>query len=383
MSIQIVPQSDPFASVGQAAGEGLSTGLQMLINQKVEGMKRERLQENLKKMGLSPGIADLDPRIAAQVARQEMAQKGLKEFLEGMDEQPPPIREEQPPVITEGEQVSPVEEVPPVAPQTKKGIGRLSDEKLVIATGQGGNVGEIAKAELLRRSQLEKGEARKEEKKADRHSRISEEVLKQAAKTAADLIPKQAAAASMKYAIENRDLSFFSRDNLADITGIEAFRSPEGAVFKFAAKVYFLGSLRKAGARPNQWIEQHIAKMFPLIGRSREANLTVLAAMNAGLDVDKKDVELTDELADASEAKYGFVHRNLGSQVSKKLEIFADKRQDELEIEMKRIQKEFAKPSKGKKASPGMINIVLPDGRIGQVPKDRLKKALELGATRQ
>ena len=374
MSIQVVPQSDPFASIGEAAGTGISEGLQMLINQKVQGMQRERLQESLSKMGLSPGLVDLDPRIAAQVARQEMAQRGLKEFL-GIQEQPQAIRE--------GEEIAPIEAPPTVAEQAPQGLRRLSDEKLVIAAGQGGNVGEIAKSELLRRSQIQKGEERKEEKIADRHSRISEKVFEDADKKALDLIPKEAAAASMKYAIKNRDLSFFSRDNLADLTGIEAFRSPEGAVFKFAAKEYFLGSLRKAGARPNRWIEEHISKMFPLIGRSREANLSVLAAMDAGLDVDKKHIELVQELGSASEAKYGYAHRNLASQVAKKLTVFAKQRQKELEEEMKRIHKETQKSSKVKKASPGMVNIIRPNGTRGQIPKENLKKALELGATRQ
>lgn len=383
MVVQVVPQSDPFASVGQAAGEGLSEGLQMLINQKVEGIKRDRIKKNLMTMGLSPGIADLDPRIAAQVVRQEMAQKGMKDLLGLLEEQPPAVTEEQPPAITEGEGVPPTEGVEPVPKEVPKGLGRLSDEKLVIYAGQGGNVGEIAKAELLRRSQIQKGEERKEERKGERHARISEKVLIKADEQAAEIPQKTAALESMELAVKERNMGFFSRDNLAEITGVEGLRSPEGALFLTASKEYFLGSLKRAGARPNQWIERQIQKMLPKVGRTTEANLSVVEALRADLAVENKRLELTEQLANESEEKYGYVHRNLGSQVLKKLTPFANRQQKELEQRLREIKKDAAKSSKVKKASPGMVNIIRPDGRRGQIPKENLEKALELGATLQ
>ena len=371
MVVQVVPQTDPFASVGQAAGTGLSAGLQMLVNQKVKSIQEKKLQE----MGLPPGLLSLEPQIAAQVAKQHLAQKGLKEFL-GIQEEPAGI--------TEVEEVEPRERVLPVAEQAPRGLRRLSDEKLVIAAGQGGNVGEIAKAELQRRSQLEKGEARKEERKGERHARVSEKVLFKADEQAAEIPQKNAALQSMELAVKEKNIGFFSRDNLAEITGVEGFRSPEGALFLTASKEYFLGSLKRAGARPNQWIERQIQKMLPKVGRTREANLSVVEALRADLSVEKKRLELTAQIANESEEKYGYVHRNLGSQVLKKLTPFANQQQKELEQRLRRIKKEAGKaPSKLKKTSPGMINIILPDGRRGQIPKDRLKRALELGATRQ
>ncbi len=55
MVVQIVPQSDPYASVGQAAGEGLSTGLQMLVNEKMAAMQAQKLLER----GFTPQEAKL------------------------------------------------------------------------------------------------------------------------------------------------------------------------------------------------------------------------------------------------------------------------------------------------------------------------------------
>ncbi len=378
--IQVIEKTDPLASLGQSAGTGLSKGLEMLINQKVKDRQKQKLID----MGLSPILLDLPVQIAGPIAKQQMAQKGLLDFLRG-GEEPPPVEGVTPPQQVPPGEVPPVEGVPqqqvpgvegapPTTIPRATGLKRLSDEELVISAGQGGNVGEIAKAELLRRSQMGKEEARKEEKKGDRHSRISEKVMIEADKTAADLLVRESAADSMKYAIENRDLSYFSRDNLADVTGIEAFRSPEGAVFKFAAKEYFLGSLRKAGARPNRWIEEHISKMFPLIGRSKEANLTVLAAMDASNDVERRRVELVREIAEASEEKYGYVHSNLAAEVMKKLKPYATQRQNQLEAEMKGIHQSAKEAKKAKGTKKSTLKKTTPEGVLMKDTQGRLKR---------
>ena len=76
----------------------------------------------------------------------------------------------------------------------------------------------------------------------------------------------------MNDAIASKNLGFWSSDNLAEITGVEAFRSPEGAIFKTASKEYFLGNISRAGARPNQWIEQQISDMMAKIGNLQKMN---------------------------------------------------------------------------------------------------------------
>ncbi len=164
--IQVIEKTDPLSSIGQAAGTGLSTGLEMLINQKVKDMQKQKLID----MGLSPILLDLPPQIAGPIAKQQMAQQGLEAFLRGGEEVAPgegvPQQQQQVPPV-EGapsvEGVTPVEGVPPTIVPPTTGLKRHSDEQLVISAGQGGNVGEIAKAELLRRSQIEKVSGRKEE----------------------------------------------------------------------------------------------------------------------------------------------------------------------------------------------------------------------------
>lgn len=53
--VQFLEQNDPWASLGQAAGQGLSTGLQMLLNDKLANMKAQKLLSR----GFTPQEAQL------------------------------------------------------------------------------------------------------------------------------------------------------------------------------------------------------------------------------------------------------------------------------------------------------------------------------------
>ena len=55
MVVQVVEQRDPLAALGQATGTGLSTGLQMLLNDKIQRMQATKLLER----GFTPKEASL------------------------------------------------------------------------------------------------------------------------------------------------------------------------------------------------------------------------------------------------------------------------------------------------------------------------------------
>ncbi len=364
--VQIFEQNDPLASLGQATGEGLSAGLQMLINEKIKARQGQKFEA----LGLSPALSGIDPRIAGPIAKEQLAQQGLAEFLRG-GSAPGSVTQdvdikETPDKITED--VRDTERGP-------QGLERLSDEQLVIARGKGGRVGLVAEAELKRRGDVQKVEERREEKKGERHSRIAEKVIIKADERAAEIPQKEASLDSMELALKEGNLGFFSPDNLAEISGIEGLRSPEGALFKTASKEYFLGSLKRAGARPNQWIEKQIQDMLAKIGRSKEANLTVTAALRADLDVEKKGLDLTREIADEQEEKYGYLPRSLGHEVSQQLLPYAKKRQKELEVELRGIKSKFG----GKKTTSGGVRMIDTQGKIRRVKKEEVQKAQAAG----
>lgn len=265
-----------------------------------------------------------------------------------------------------------------------RGLRAASDDQLVQLTGVKG-YSEPAKQELKRRQE----ERNITEKKEDRRSRfgekLAEKVLVRADEIAEMLPQKQSALNLMNKAITDKDLSFFSRDNLAEITGIEGFRSPEGSIFKTAAKEYFLGNLVRAGARPNQWIEQQISDMLTKIGRSTEANLSVSRALQNELDIDKERVRLTHEIADELD-KSGGDYRKLGSMVNTRLSKYAEDKQRELFNDLRAIksiaEKTYQKLGKVEKGS--QISQVVAQALLRQTnndPKKAAEEARKLGYT--
>lgn len=209
--------------------------------------------------------------------------------------------------------------------------------------------------------------------KTKAHGDIANIALKSAAEKAEALPQKESALDNMIDAIQNGDLSFFSGDNLADLTGLEAFRSPEGALFKTTGKEFFLGSLKRAGARPNQWVEKQILDMLPKMGRSMEANLVVTEALKTELAIEKKQIELTNQISDEMEAEYGYVRRNLADEVRKKLTPYANEKQKELQDRIIDIKDMYNPTNK-----EGSL-MYDPSGNLRRVESENIKSAKKAG----
>jgi superfamily I DNA/RNA helicase len=64
---------------------------------------------------------------------------------------------------------------------------------------------------------------------------------------------------------------------MVDKLGLESFRNPESARFTNEVKNKFVSSLQDIpGARPNMFIERFLSTAQPMLGRTPEANLSVL-----------------------------------------------------------------------------------------------------------
>jgi hypothetical protein len=215
----------------------------------------------------------------------------------------------------------------------------------------------------------EKMRQRKASEIAGKHFEIAKPTLLSTAEKAEALPQKEAALQGMMHAIESKNLGFFTRDNLAEITGLQGFLSPEGAVFKTTGKEFFLGSLKRAGARPNQWIEQQISDMLPKIGRSTEANLSVAEALKTEIDVEKKQIELTNSIADRMEKEQGYIGRDLSSQVQKQLSPYANEKQNELKEKLQAIKDNYEPMNKEGKL------MYDPEGNLRRIPAKDIKAA--------
>ena len=158
------------------------------------------------------------------------------------------------------------------------------------------------------------------------------------------------------------------RDYLADITGFEPLRTSEGAKLKTSIKDFFLSDLTRAGARPNQWIEQQLMDALPKIGRSTEANLVTAEGMKFKVDLVKKRAEIIDELAEKDRDKYGYVRADIDSRAYKEMKKYVVDRQSELEFNIKKIKAQ----NKGKTET---VKMKSPDGSIYEINMDDIDEA--------
>ena len=153
--------------------------------------------------------------------------------------------------------------------------------------------------EFQQRQDLQKQEinARKQENLIKRESQVSNPILLKNSEQSANLPIKRAALNQMEEAIQSGDASGII-PYLVESTGFEPFRNANSSKLKTAGKEFFLSNISRAGARPNQWIEQQISSAFPQIGRSKEGNQTALELLRYQQDVEEKRIQTINQLSE-------------------------------------------------------------------------------------
>lgn len=169
----------------------------------------------------------------------------------------------------------------------------------------------------------------------------------------------------------NTGTSGLSLDYLADLTGIERLRSPQGAQFLTASKEFFLGSLSRAGARPNQWIEQQLRTFLPQFGRSEDANRVVTEILRTNLAVEEAYTRFVNQVMDEDYAEFGDLRPNVQQRAQERWKEFADAEQENLQ---KRIGDVIYH-------NPNPENTIMVDkqGNSYNIPPDRLEEARKNG----
>lgn len=191
------------------------------------------------------------------------------------------------------------------------------------------------------------------------HTDLTKESQKEVEQLRSSLPKKQMALSLARQAIQSGDLSFFSKDKLADITGIDAFRTAQGAELITASKENLLSNMSRVSSKAqNIWFEQRLNSMFPKIGNSKEANFTIQEMLEGEEAMDKAYIEAYDRLAQEDNERYGFERKDIAKRareatksINKEILDRTSYRIKELEEQQKGLS--FLKKQAGKNVVPG------------------------------
>ncbi len=178
--------------------------------------------------------------------------------------------------------------------------------------GKQGVIGNMADTELHRRKEEKK--LGREEFQSERgyHSSYSKKAEEAANAMRTSLPKKEMALDFARNSVETGDIGYFSKDKLADATGIDLFRTAKGAQLITAGKENLLSNISRVSAKAqNQWMEQRMNSMFPKIGQSKEANLTVQEMLEGEAQMDRAYLNEFDRLSAEDEGKYKFVRKDI------------------------------------------------------------------------
>lgn len=348
--VQVLPANPSFGSqIGGSLGRGFSNVAQQLLQNKMEEKREKKRQES---------IGEILRRGGPEAHQEDIKTK----FLQALPEIERSLGRELVPEDLDKIYAQMNQQKSLVSPQEDS---FLKAQQLAMMGEHDLSKIEIEKAKFAEKRSLERERQNYE---------LAKPALQEASLISTGLPQKEAALQNMREAISEGNLSFFSPDNLAELTGIEGFRSPEGATFKTAGKEFFMSNLGRVGARGlNQWLERQLADMQPKIGRSAEANLAVTEILQADNDVARKQVELTNELAERYERETGTIPRDLASKVEKQLTPYAIERQKQAKAKIEEIKANFKPNTKA-----GVL-MRAPDGSLRRVSHKEVKEAAKAG----
>jgi len=414
MPIQIIPARRTFgAEFGRALGGGVGKGFSESINKGIEKKQEQKLLEQRKKdlesMGLDPNIANLPkeaqeayfkqqfavnkPMTPLQEAQQKLAEErlialqqdqqlfqGLTGGAQGKISQDQELGQGLGQELGQGlgQEEQGKRQGQGMPQQGGFDISKIPVDKLKqIAAfagqpGPKGIIGNIAKSELERKSELEKETRQIQNKKTELGLSRDNEILKESDAFRTIIPTEEASLEMMRDGIVNGDQSFFSANNLAEKTGLEWFRDAAGGQFKTGSKTFLINNVSKFGARPNQYIETQMTDALAKVGRSMSANLITYNALKFDSDIKKAFLNQVDTTSEKD-----FKPGSLGKTVQKDMKNLIEKSQNELYEKFKFIKNHEREIDQTPKGSVPMID---PQGRLVYIPVNEIDMAKFNGA---
>ena len=316
--IQIIPAAKTFGSqFGSNLGKGLAEGFERGREQKSFSEQISKENDAIKKnFGIDlTGINDPKQRqeIVSQILQGQQKESMLnkkEDFLSNL------FNKDKGNQNVMNQEVSDVEKM-----ENPYGFdpSEISDEDIVKASSIDKNVGSALqhlKDVSLREKREELNNKRHEfEENRKYHTQFSKESAQEIEKKRNSLPKLENALNHARNSIETGELSYFSPDKLADYTGIDLFRTAKGAQLITAGKENLLGNMSRVSARgQNIWFEQRLNSMFPKIGQSKEANLTVQEMLEGEAAIEKSYISEYDRLAEEDMKEYGYERKDINKR---------------------------------------------------------------------
>jgi hypothetical protein len=142
--------------------------------------------------------------------------------------------------------------------------------------------------------------------------------------------------------ISHGNFGILSPDNIANVTGIEGFRTPQGESLRTAIKEYFLDDISRVGARPNMFIEQMLANILPTVGKNYKANMAWVETQRMKIDLVKHRNELIQQLKPKYLDQYGKPTHDLVVAVNNEMLKYGDRLQDKVSYRLQKNMEDDA-----------------------------------------
>ncbi len=300
------------------------------ITQRVEGIKQQKqnmqTQKAYESQGFAPSMQHLPPALQAQISKNQYNQRQADTIFGGNTGQNGGVFGQN------AAQNAEMPQIPPRQPQNQQGQQRtirdLSDNELTSLLSNPA-YSKAAQQVLTERSEDKKIKNKADTERDKRFGKRNDEILKKVDQDSAALPQQRATLDLMTNSIANRDMSFWTADNLAEQTGLDVFRSPESAIFKSQSKQYFLGDLERIKGRANQFIEKQIVNAQAKVGQSTGANLSILRAEQNKLDLKEKEIEVVNGIIDEFRES-GKEPHNLAKLINDKMTPYAIEKEKEM-----------------------------------------------------
>lgn len=370
MSVPIFQRGEPrrpFRGIGESLGQGLSQGINQGVEQDVIG----RLLQNINQQQQDPLTAILGSNLPAarqnelvtafqnqekiRDAREEANQKAIQQRAE--TERKGQVNDFIDSLLGRTTTGSSTQEQPGASPSERSflnespnpqvqgpttnnsriGLADLTDDQLGFLNSHSDpRVRSLGEFEGKNRERTEKRFLSDRDFNTKASKKFDDKITDSRNPTR----QKVSAGKQLVSAIETGDTGVWSANNLARITGIDAFRDASGQQFLTAGKEYFLANLERVKGRPNQFLEQQLLSALPQLGQKKNAQMVAAKMALADSQIGQAEIDIYDRIKQEDLRTKGFVGADAEQRTQKELGSMVDDIEKNLAYDIRKLQEQ-------------------------------------------